>query len=66
MAQGANNRLFYAEFRTVFLFSECILDFLSFLFEIWKMSVLATIASNKKDKTSKIHTEKRKTVLNSA
>ena len=26
MAQGANDRLFYAEFRTVFLFSACILD----------------------------------------
>ena len=33
MAQGANDRLFYAEFRTVFLFSVCILDVLSFF--IW-------------------------------
>ena len=33
MAQGANDELFYAELRAVFLFSVCILDVLSFRFE---------------------------------
>ena len=36
ITQGANDTLFYTEFRTVFLFSVCILVFLSFRFEILK------------------------------
>ena len=34
IAQGANDTLFYAEFRTVFVFSVCSIDIGAFRFEV--------------------------------
>ena len=48
IAQGANDTLFYAEFRTVFVFSVCSIDIGAFRFEV--MVANKPIFSNSKFK----------------